>query len=290
FNSQKLIQQIENNTLIVNYESNKILKQTAKNVRKRGKLQFLKDKQGKFVLDENNNKIQLIAKGDTVRSELYAQTYLGKIKDVERYGDGQPKREGSNWEYKTGKDEFLFVVRKPIKDVLSKIDDIIDPAIRELVRKQKNNSEIKDYQGNIIRHVRVKTSIGKEVKERVNYRSKHDYKNKFYSTSGSLPYAILVQKGTERAMLPIASFELAKEYKKYGSFVIDEYLKKYDEENKTSLSSYSDKKLLKVGQKVLVLKEDEEFEKRNDINFQKNRMYVITQFSEGSIWLKYHLE
>jgi len=305
FNSQKLIQEVENNTLIVNYESDKILKQTAKKVRKRGKLQFLKDKQGKFVLDENNDKIQLIAKGDTVRSELYAQTYLGKIKDVERDDfekelefnnikikvKGFPKkREKNEWVYKQGKDEFLFVVRKPIKDVLSKIDDIIDPVIRELVRKQKNNSEIKDYQGNIIRHVRVKTSAGKEVKERLNYRSKHDYKNKFYSTSGSLPYAILVQKGTERAMLPIASFELAKAYKKYGSFVIDEYLKKYDEENKTLLSNYPDKKLLKVGQKVLVLKEGEEFKKRRNIDFQKNRMYVITQFSEGSIWLKYHLE
>jgi hypothetical protein len=31
-------------------------------------------------------------------------------------------------------------------------------------------------------------------------------------------------------------------------------LKKYDEENKTSFSTYPDKKLLKVGQKVLVLK------------------------------------
>lgn len=311
FNSQKLIQKVENNTLIVNYESDKILKQTAKNVRKRGKLQFLKDKQGKFVLDENNNKIQLIAKGDTVRSELYAQTYLGKIKDVERDDfekelefnnikikvKGFPKkREKNEWVYKQGKDEFLFVVRKPIKDVLSKIDDIIDPVIRELVRKQKNNSEIKDYQGNIIRHVRVKTSAGKEVKERVNYRSKHNYKNKFYSTAGSLPYAILLQKNNagkiEREMIPIASFELAKAYKKYGSFVIDEYLKKYDEENKTSLSSYPDKKLLKVGQKVLVLKEDEEFEKRKNIDFQIKRLYKITQFKyDGSkIMLQYHLE
>ena len=91
-------------------------------------------------------------------------------------------------------------------------------------------------------------------------------------------------------MLPIASYELAKAYKKHGTFVIDEYLKKYDEENKTNYSSYSDKKMLKVGQKVLVLKNDTEFEKRNNIDFQRNRLYVITQFSEGSIWLKYHLE
>jgi CRISPR-associated endonuclease Csn1 len=65
------------------------------------------------------------------------------------------------------------------------------------------------------------------VKERVNYRSKHDYKNKFYSEAGSLPYAILLQRSNngkvEREMFPIASFELAKAYKKHGSFVIDEF-------------------------------------------------------------------
>jgi CRISPR-associated endonuclease Csn1 len=297
FNSQTLIQDVENNTLIVNHENDKILKQTCKNVRKRGRLQYLKDEQSRFKLDENRNKILLKAKGDTIRSELYAQTYLGKIKDVERYEDGQPKREGNHWKYKTGKDEFVFVKREPIDKIKASdklIEAIVDPVIKGLVKKQKNNSEIKDYQGKPIRHVRIKTSAGKEVKDRINYRSKHDYKNKFYSEAGSLPYAILLQKtnsgNVERTMLPIASFELAKAYKKHGSFVIDEYLKKYDEENKTRYAGYPDKRLLKVGQKVLVLKNDEEYQKRNEIGFQTKRLYIITQFSEGSIWLKYHFE
>jgi CRISPR-associated endonuclease Csn1 len=299
FNSQKLIQNIENNTLIVNYENDKILKQSFKNVRKRGLLQYLKDKKGNFVRDKNGKKIPLKAKGDSVRSELYAQTFLGKIRDIERYEDEQPKRDGADWKYKTGKDEFIFVKREPIDKVKAKgdlINAIIDPIIKNLVREQKNSTEIKDYQGKVIRHVRIKTSAGKEVKERINYRSTHDYKNKFYSEAGSLPYAILLQRSNngkiEREMFPISSFELAKAYKKHGSFVIDEYLKKYDEENKTTYSTYPDKKLLKVGQKVLVLKEDKEFEKRNDIGFQTNRLYVITQFKyDGSkIMLKYHLE
>ncbi|MCO5234620.1 MAG: hypothetical protein M9933_00010 [Chitinophagaceae bacterium] len=294
FNSQALIQNIENNTLIVNYENDKILNQTYKNVRKRGELQYLKDKQGKFKLDENSNKIPLKAKGDTVRSELYAQTYLGKIKDVERYDDGQPKRKGGDWEYKTGKDEFVFVKREPIDKVKASdklIEAIIDPIIKKLVKDQKSKLGIKDYQGKIIRHVRIKTSAGKEVKERVNYTSKYDYKNKFYSESGSLPYAVLLQNNNnERVMIPVASFELAKAYKKHGSFVIDEYLKKYDKENNTKYADYPGKKLLKVGQKVIILKEDAEYDKRKDVDFQTKRLYVITQFSEGSIWLKYHLE
>lgn len=297
FNAQSLIKKIETNTLIFNHESDKILNQTFKNIRKRGRLQYLKDKQGKFKLDESGNKILLKAKGDTVRSELYAQTYLGKIKDVERHDDGQPKREANDWKYKTGKDEFAFVKRESIDKIKASdklIEAIVDPIIKKLVQEQKAKSEIRDYQGNTIRHVRVKTNTGKEVKERVNYVSKHDYKNKFYSEAGSLPYAVLLQKTNngkvERAMIPVASFELAKSYKKHGSFVIDEYLKKYDSENQTQYATYTDKKLLKVGQKVLVLKEDAEYEKRNEIDFQTKRLYVITQFSEGSIWLKYHIE
>ncbi|MEO7048763.1 MAG: type II CRISPR RNA-guided endonuclease Cas9, partial [Ferruginibacter sp.] len=139
FNSQSLIRDIENTTLIVNDENDKLLKKTYKNLRKRGKLQYLKDKNGDFVLDKNENKILLKAKGDTVRSSLYKDTFVAKIRDVERYEDNQPIRENGNWKYKQGKDEFIYAVRKPIKDVLSKIDDIIDPVIRERIRDQKNN-------------------------------------------------------------------------------------------------------------------------------------------------------
>jgi CRISPR-associated endonuclease Csn1 len=213
---------------------------------------------------------------------------------VERYEDGHPKREGNDLKYKTGKDEFLFVKREPIDKVKAKdnlIQAIVDPLIKDLVTQQKIKTEIKDYRGNVIRHVRVKANAGKEVKERVNYISQYDYKNKFYSEAGSLPYAILLQRNNiEKIMIPIASFELAKAYKKNGSFVIDKYLKKYDIENNTKYTDYPDKKLLRVGQKVLVLKEDTEYEKRKGIDFQTKRLYVITQFSDGSIWLKYHLD
>lgn len=300
FNSQNIIQTIEKNTLIINYDKDKILNQTSKNVRKRGKLQYLKDKDGKFKLDKNGDKIRLIAKGDTVRSVLFAQTYLGKIKDVERNDDGKPIRTENDWKYKTGTDEFIFVKREPIDKVKAKDDlikSIIDPHIRKLVEIQKNKSEIKDYQGNTIRHVRIKVKAGKEVKERVNYTSKHDYKNKFYSESGSIPYAILLQRSTkgkiEREMIPIASYEIARSYKRHGKFIINDYLQKYDEENKTQFSkNYPDARLLKVGQKVIILQQDSEYEKCMDIAFQTNRLYKITQFKyDGSkIMLQHHLE
>jgi len=291
FNSQKLINDIDNNSLIVNYENDKILKQTFKKVRKRGRIQYVKNKEGKFLLNKNGKKILKIADGDAIRSTLFKQSFIGKIRDVERDDNNKPlKMEDGKWKYKIGKDEFLYTERIPLTDALSEIDNIIDPNIRNLVREQKNNTFIKDSQGNIIRHVRVKSKVGQKVKERANYRSKHEHKNYYYSAAGSLPYAILLQRSNnsiiEREMIPIASHAVAKEYKKIGTFDIAHYIEEFHPVYK----NFSDKKLLKIGQKVIVLNNDDEYEKRFDIEFQKNRLYVVTQFSEGSIWLKYHLE
>lgn len=292
FNVQSLINEIESTTLIVNYQKDKILQQTSKNVRKRGVIQYVKNKDGEFVLDENGDKIIKKAKGDSIRSSLYAQTYLGKIRDVERYADDQPQRENNNWKYKQGKDEFIFVKKENISKVKESdklIESIIDPNIKQLVLDQKKNTEIKDFQGNVIRHVRIKTSTGREVKERLNYRSKYDYKNKFYSESGSVPYSILAQRihnGTiKRELIPISSFEIAKEYKKHGNFVIEKFIsEKYPE-----FLQWEKKQLLKTGQKLIVLNEDDDFEKRLNIDFQQKRLFTINQFSEGNIWLNYHL-
>lgn len=293
FNSQDLIKEIENTTLVVNYRKDKILQQTSKVIRHRGKVQFVKNRDGEYVKDELGNKIVKIAKGDTIRSSLFAQTYIGKIKDVERDKNNKAKRENGDWKYKTGKDEFLFVVRKPIADVLSKIEDIVDPVIKELVRAQKNNQVIKDYQGNIIRHVRIKTKSGREVKERLNYQSKYEYKNKFYSEAGSVPYAILVQKivgdKLEKDLILVPSFEIAKEYKTNHKFDVQNYLRRYDATNKLNYSKWDKAQLLNVGQRVIVLNNDKDFEERKNIEFQKNRLFIINQLSDGSIWLNYHL-
>jgi CRISPR-associated endonuclease Csn1 len=291
FNSQQLINEIESTTLIVNYEKDKILKQTFRNVRKRGRLQYLRGKDGKLVADENGERISLLTAGDTVRSTLYKQSYIGKIRDVEKDSNDKPLRNSEgDWKYKSGKDEFLFTERVPIQDALSDIDAIIDPVIREHIRNQRNNFEIRDFQGNIISHVRIKTKAGQVVKERLNYRSSLEYKNYYYSAAGSVPYAILLLNssngGFQREMIPLPSFEIAKMYKETGWFDSALYISKHNPEFMT----WQDKKLLKVGQKVLVLNSDSEYEISRNRDFQVNRMYVITQFSEGSIWLKYHLE
>ena len=291
---QKMIQTIENTTLVYNFHKDTILVQSNKIVRHRGKIQYVKNKSGQYILDKNGNRIIKRTKGDTVRSELFAQTYIGKIRDVERDEKGKPIRENGDWKYKTGKEEFVFVKREPINRVKSSeknINSIVDPQIRKLVKEQKNNSVIRDSQNNIIRHVRIHTKAGREVKQRINYESKYDYKNKFYSEAGSIPYAILLQKIHKgrniKNIIPIPSFEIAKIHKQEGKFDIESCIQRFHPNYK---DNNWNKQLLKVGQKVLVLKNDSEYNKRNDIDFQQKRLYFITQFEEKRILLIYHLE
>ena len=291
---QKTIQTIENTTLAYNFHKDIILVQSNKIVRHRGKIQYVKNKSGQYILDKNGNRIIKRTKGDTVRSELFAQTYIGKIRDVERDEKGNPIRENGDWKYKTGKEEFVFVKREPINSVKSSeknINSIVDPQIRKLVKEQKNNSVIRDSQNNIIRHVRIQTKAGREVKQRINYESKYDYKNKFYSEAGSIPYAILLQKIHKvkniKNIIPIPSFEIAKIHKQKGKFDIESCIQ-------TLHPNYKDnnwnKQLLKVGQKVLVLKDDSEYSQIENIDFITKRLYVIKQFkTDNRIVLEYHL-
>jgi len=297
FNAQALIEEIDNNTLIVNYQKDKIMEQTYRNVRKRGKFQYLKDKNGKDILDENDEKILLKAKGSSVRGDLFQDTFIGKIRDVERDENDKPIRNDDNsFVFKKGKEEFEFTKRVPIEK--AKVEDIIDIDIKNRIKKQKEGGvdirKMKDQQGNIIRRVRVKTKAGKKVKERLSYKSKYDYKNAYYSASGEIPYAIFLTKSdadgksVERKMIPVAIHEVAQVFKDIHKFDIEYYLNKFHPD----LEKYQDVKWLKVGQKVFVLKKDDEFGNRKEIEFQMNRMYVITQFKyDGSkILLKYHLE
>lgn len=281
FHAQKLIKDIENSTLIFNYTKDKIISQTFKKVRKRG------------VVKKDENSIEIWMRGSSVRGDLYGQTFLSKIKNVELDETNKPKRDAKgNWEYKQGKEEFTYATKKPIEEVKAKyIKDIIDPDIRKLVEEQKKNDVIWDHQGNKIRKVRVKVNKGRVVKERLNYRSKNEHKNFYYASAGEIPYAILLEKivvnKIERKMIPVAIHEVAKVFKEYRSFNVGLYLDTFHKDLK---GKYSNWKLLKVGQKVLVLQNDNELEEVADIQFQKNRLYRITQFSEGNIWLQYHLE
>ena len=128
-----MIRNIENSTLIVNLEKDNLVKQTKKAIRKRGKIQYA-TKNGKYILDKDEKNVKMYAKGDSLRSTLFKQTFLGKIKDVEREEPNhlEMKRAIGNIRLEMMNISLL----RSIADVLSKIDDIVDPNIREIQKSK----------------------------------------------------------------------------------------------------------------------------------------------------------
>ncbi len=293
FNSQTLINQIENNTLVVNYTKDNMLKKTFKKIRNRGRIVHLKDKNGNYIFDGNNKKIKR-RKGDSFREGLYQQTFVAKLRDVEKDKNGKPLRNhDGSFKFKEGKDAFFYAVRVSVDEAKKYIDDIIDPVIKDLIIKQKNNSQPLDYNNKPIRHIRIKANAGKVVKHRLNYLSKQEYKNYYYAASKSLPYAVLIERtdnnSTNRILIPISTSEIAKTFKQAGKFNVQEYISIFHPE----YVDYNSKKLLKLGQKIIVLKNDSEFEIiKEERQILIKRFYIINQFEYkgDKIILKYHLE
>ena len=286
FNSQSLIKKINNQTLVVYFNRNRVTQQTYKRVRIRGKIDYIKDKKGDFVYNKGN-KIPKFSRGDTIRARIFQDAFLGKIRSVCRDDNGNPIRINGDWKFKKGKDEYDFVIRKPIEDVIKTTKKIVDPRIRRIVDENKENPT--DFQGNPIRHVRViNNSKGRKVKDRTNYKSNQHYKNYYYSLAGEIPYGIIIENKNKRKLIPVPTNKISKFIKseKEGyNFDPKKYLELED-----IAEINCDVKLLKVGQHVIVLDDDHDKDNLNDINFLSQRLYRIKQFEEdGRIKLAYHL-
>ncbi|WP_299547657.1 type II CRISPR RNA-guided endonuclease Cas9 [Seonamhaeicola sp.] len=284
FNSQKVKNQIENNTLIFNYKKDNVVTQTFKKVRNAGKIQYKKESNGNKLYNQ-----PLMQAGDTIRTSLFKDSFLGKIKNVERFEDGSPKRniENTDWVYKTGDDEFSYVKREDISKISrANLNDIVDPHLAEHIAGQLGNKPILDFQGNPIRHVRIKKKAGKQVKKRVDYLSDKDYKNFFYAESGSIPYGIMLFNpiNDERELLQVHAYQVSEVFRAKRRFDIEYFVERYFP-GKTRYK----KLLLRIGQKLLVLKDDFDYEQRKESEFQGNRLYKIIKIDNGSLWLKYHL-
>jgi len=142
---------IEREVMINYLPDHRTLVSTYKNVRKRGKIQFVKEKlensRWQYKLDRDGNKIPLVAQGDSVRGQLHQETIFGAIL--------KPKFD-QNEKAINVKGEFLhdekvsFVKRvhlaisavngfkydkkeKDLTKFLKQFEDIIDPQVRNIV-------------------------------------------------------------------------------------------------------------------------------------------------------------
>jgi CRISPR-associated endonuclease Csn1 len=318
----EFIKNIDETTLINFLNQDRTLVPVKKAVRKRGRIQFVKEKltDGKwqYKKDKNGEKIPLVATGDSIRGQLHKETFYGAINDKSIGTDGK----------------IIFVVKQGIKDFTSENEfkDIVDPVLRkvitETVAKRMGNgrsfkeaiaeeiwmvdkngkSAKKDKNGNLIspiRHVRCKVKAGRgfltkaiKIKEHVEL-SKQDYKQFYYAQNETnylyLLYEFRKDDSLKRTHRIINLFDLVELGIKSpaGLYSSSNFalLEKGRGDNKIIFSLNA---IIKVGIRVLVWKEHpEELRDLPKIGLLK-RLYKIYKFNDingtGYLYLQFHNE
>lgn len=263
-------------------------------------------KRGKVVWIDKENKIPKIAQGDSVRGELHQQTYYGKIKIASKDDKGTLFRdEKGNVLYNQvdGKDEVWMVIRKPIESINFNTDVIIDGHLANYLNKQLeegiNQYELRDFQGNILRHLRCRVKAARGfmnpdnatvVKEQV-YKSAKGYKNYIYADTGNNYLFGMYENEKGRRIISINKFEAAK------------HISNVDYVDKKDLFGQKEPVLIKgkesnlvqifeVGQKVIFCNSIEELKDLDAREVSKRLYFVKTLFDAKTqrILFQHHLE
>ena len=300
-----MIEEIENNILIDNItDKDQKLSPGRKKVRKRGRIVWLRDKNGNLLLDDKGNKIPMIAQGDSVRGELHQQTYYGKIRVVNRDSSGKPLRDASgNWEYNV-EGEYKYVLRKPVEDVTS-LDSIVDPYLAKMIEKQLNGRSLKktmsegvymlDKNGNKlnrIRRIRCWSSVTEplEIKNHT-YESKHEYKRVYYAANAvNYCYALYEDELKGKTYRSYEIINLFNLYKIVNT-VNDKHLIVEEKEINKKGDKIKLRAIIKQGLKVFFFIENKEelLELSND-DLSKRIYHVVKFQKDGRITFQHHLE
>lgn len=302
-----MIEEIKNNILVNNLvDIDQTLTPGKKIVRKRGRLVWLKDKQGNLVLDEQGNKIPKISQGDAIRGALHQQTYYGKIHIVKRDENLKPLRDSNGeWEFLDGKDEFRYVIRVPI-DKLTSLSQIVDPYLVKIIENQLEGRTLKkaisdgvymlDKDGkrvNRIRRVRCWALVTEPLEiKRQTYISKHDYKRLYYAANAvNYCYALYEDE---------VNGKVCRTYEIVNLFSLSKISKisiksQLPVETKKILNKGGDtiklRTIMMPGMKVLFYLESKN--ELLDFNFKElsNRLYYIVKFmKDGRMAFSHHLE
>lgn len=296
---------IENDVLINFQPEFRTLTPIYKQVRKRGKIQYVKfkDKNGKwhFKLDAKGNKIPLVAKGDSIRGQLHKESYFGAIKK---------------------NNELVLVERYPIAAFTS-INDckhIIDDAVREIVQtelerritdgvsfdKAKLEPIFFPNKKEVIKKVRCKVAAGRgyltpqkalEIHKH-SFSSKHNYKDSVYAQNDEntlcLYYELRTKEKIERAFKIVGLFELSQlKLKKFDDLKADNAYNMIETGKGKNKINLPFDYILKVGTKAIfynqALEELKELPKQQLLQ-RIFRIYKFNEMGTPNLFLQNHLE
>lgn len=295
-----MLEEIQKNILINNLaEKDQTLTPGKKIIRKRGRVMWI----------NKEKRIPKIAQGDSIRGELHLQTYYGKIKIAAKDKKGTLLRDEKGkiiYNQIDGIDEVWMVLRILVTDSKFNADNIIDNALRKYVKeqlKEKKVTELVDFNGNIIRHIRCRVKSGKGfmnpqnvtiVKEQT-YKSSKNYKSYIYADSGENYIFGLYENIYGRDVISVNKFEAAKFISKLN-FVDKSDLFKMKEPVFIKKTEAKLIHIFEIGQKVIFYKssknEIKDLYETDKIEISK-RLYFIKrlhQASVGNIQLQHHLE
>lgn len=290
------ITNIEDEVLINFQAQHRTLTPTYKNVRKRGKQQF--------ITDDNGNKLPLKAQGDSIRGQLHKESFFGAINN---------------------KGNLNLVERYPVAAFTS-INDckhIVDDAVREIV---KNELEKRMANGlsfdkaklkpipfpngkAIIKKVRCKVLAGAgylrfEKAEKIRSHNfinpKHDYKHHIYAQNNEMTYLLFfentIENNTYRAFSIIGLFELSQlKLTNDKDLLFEQYYSQINIKKGKSDLVLTNPTIIKIGTKCIFYKESiDELKELNYKNDLIKRTFVVYKFNTETtthfIYLKNHLE
>jgi len=293
--------------VLINYQKkDRTFTKTYKNIRKRGKQQFVKIKtengKWKYKLNENGKKIPLIAKGDSIRGQLHKESLFGSIKI----------------------DNVLWLVERYPINTFTSINDckhIVDHRIRELVRttlqsridkgisfdKAKFEPIFFDNNKTEIKKVRCKVAAGRGyltkdkalVIKQHTFLSNHIHKQNIYAQNEE-NYIYLLYEGLDEKRKILRSYKILNlfEISSLGIHNEKELLK--EKHYQTTFKLIGKKKhemklsaIIKVGNRVILFdKQKEELTNLSPKEINR-RLYSVFKFNEPStayVFLKHHLE
>lgn len=296
---------IEDEVLINFQAQHRTLTATYKNVRKRGKLQFVKEKlqDGKwqYKLDQKGDKIPLVAQGDSIRGQLHKESFFGAI----MLGD-----------------EKWLVERYPISTFTSITDckNIVDKAVREIVQATIEKRIVEGQTFDQAKLMPIPFPSGKEVIKKVRckvaagrgyltpekaleigkhtFQSKHDYKHYTYAQNEEntlcLYYEEKINDKVERAFRIVGLHELAQlRLKNIDDIQLETYYQTIEVGKGKNKSNLPLTHIIRTGLKVLFYKENSEEIKELSKKELLCRLYTVSKFNEmgtPQIYLQFHLE
>jgi CRISPR-associated endonuclease Csn1 len=304
FHQQHIIG-IEDDVLINYQADHRTLTPTYKILRKRGKVQFVKEKMAdgkwQYKLDKDGRKIPLAAQGDSIRGQLHKESFFGAIKN---------------------KGELNLVERYPIAAFTSINDckNIVDDAVKEIVKEalEKRMSEGLSFDKAkldpvpfpngkaIIKKVRCKVTAGRgyltpekaiEIQKH-NFLSKHVYKQHIYAQNDQNIYCLFYESSfankVDRAFRIIGLFELSKlGIRNERELFQDNYYNKIETGRGINKKEIPLLQILKVGTKVIFYKEHiEELKELPNKELLKRvfRIYKFNEMGTPNLFLQNHLE